>query len=124
MTTVVASVQVPAASTSQPATSTSTAPTTSSSSPDLNGWINLPPANSSTRSNPARDQQLRKAHQTFEAVMAFDGLAPEVINGRAASELSACSNRPQGCVRAVLARTVCGPAASMAVVAADCLTMT
>jgi hypothetical protein len=46
-------------------------------------------------------------------VMAFDGLAPEVINGRAASELFACSNRPQGCVRAVIAGTVCGPAARL-----------
>eukprot|EP00775_Hariotina_reticulata_P005077 gene5077-5318_t len=76
--------QAPVVSTSQPAAPTSTTATASSSSPDLTGWINLPSANSSTRSNPALDQQLRKAHQSFEAVMAFDGLAPEVINGRAA----------------------------------------
>ncbi|KAF6257888.1 early light-inducible protein [Scenedesmus sp. NREL 46B-D3] len=68
----------PAASSSTPASSSPAKSSSSSSSP----WGALPAAAASSSSSKAPASV--KQQQSFDAVMGFDGLAPELINGRAA----------------------------------------
>jgi hypothetical protein len=64
--------------------STSTPASSSAAKSSSNSWGALPSAAAS--SSPSRASTSAKQQQSFDAVMGFDGLAPELINGRAASE--------------------------------------
>ncbi|WIA13714.1 hypothetical protein OEZ85_007267 [Tetradesmus obliquus] len=71
--------QPAAASSSAPASSSPAKSSSSSSAP----WGGLPSAAASSSST-SRASTSAKQQQSFDTVMGFDGLAPELINGRAA----------------------------------------